>query len=433
MENTNTIFALASARGRAGVAVVRVSGPQAFPCVLQLAKTLSPPRKAVLRTLWAGGEPLDQALVMTFEKGASFTGEDVAEFHLHGGVAVVQSVLLALSKIDGLCPAGPGEFTRRALENNRMDLPQVEGLADLIEAETEAQRKQALHVMRGALGEKCERWRIKLLRAMALLEAVIDFVDEDVPVDVGPEVLELLTSVRKDLLEEISGHAASERIRDGFEVALVGAPNIGKSTLLNAIAGRDVAITSEIAGTTRDVIEVRMDLGGLPVTILDLAGIRESQDEVENLGIGRAVSRANAADIRVFLVDSLSDTNKFGVDSKSGDIIAIGKGDIVDSSDFSVSGKTGRGIDALLAKISDEVSGRVSGSSSLIRQRHLEAIVNAEENISIAIEKVRLGNDFNELIAADLRFSVVALDSLIGRMDIEEVLGEIFAGFCIGK
>jgi tRNA modification GTPase len=433
MEYANTIFALASARGRAGVAVVRVSGPQAFACVMELARSLPPPRKAVLRTLWEGDEPLDQALVLTFEKGASFTGEDVAEFHLHGGVAVVQSVLSCLAKIEGLRPAGPGEFTRRALENNRMDLPQVEGLADLIEAETEAQRKQALQVMRGALGEKCERWRVKLLRAMALLEAVIDFADEDVPVDVGPEVLEHLVSVRKDLLAEISGHDASERIRDGFEVALVGAPNIGKSTLLNAIAGRDVAITSEIAGTTRDVIEVRMDLGGLPVTILDLAGIRESQDEVESLGIERAILRANAADIRVFLVDSPTDKNNFGVESKSGDIIAFGKGDITDSASFSISGKTGRGIDALLDKILAEVSDRVSGSSSLIRQRHLEAIVNAEENLSIAIEKVQAGNDINELIAADLRFSITALDSLIGRMDIEDVLGEIFAGFCIGK
>jgi len=433
MENTDTIFALASARGRAGVAVVRVSGPQAFSCVQTLAKSLPTPRKATLRTLWDGDEPLDQALLLTFEKGASFTGEDVAEFHLHGGVAVVQSVLNALGKIGGVRTAESGEFTRRALENNRMDLPQVEGLADLIEAETEAQRKQALQVMRGALSDKCDQWRTSLIRAMALLEAVIDFADEDVPVDVSPEVCALLNAVQADLRGEMSGHKASERIRDGFEVALVGAPNIGKSTLLNAIAGRDVAITSEIAGTTRDVIEVRLDLKGLPVTILDLAGIRESNDQVETLGIDRAISRANSADIRIFLVESGGDAKNIGIDTKIGDIIAVGKGDLTDSSAFCVSGKTGRGVEALLEKITHEVSGRVSGSSSIIRQRHLEAIEIANKNISFALESLKQDSDINELVAADLRFAISALDSLIGRMDVEEILGEIFAGFCIGK
>jgi len=433
MENEDTIFALASARGRAGVAVLRVSGPQAFSCVSTLAGRVPKPRIASLCTLQDEGNPLDQALVLTFEKGASFTGEDVAEFHLHGGVAVVQAVLTVLGKMPGLRSAGPGEFTRRALENNRMDLPQVEGLADLIEAETEAQRKQALQVMQGALGEKCSRWRENLLRAAALLEAVIDFADEDVPVDVSPEVIELLSSVLFELRAEISGHAASERIRDGFEVALVGTPNIGKSTLLNAIAGRDVAITSEIAGTTRDVIEVRLDLGGLPVTILDLAGIRESEDLVENLGIDRARSRAETADIRVFLEEAGSDGENLGVTAKSGDIVALGKGDIADSTAFAVSGATGLGVDELLAKITKEISERAVGSSSLIRQRHLEAIEKASENIETALEIVVSNTGFNELAAADLRFGIVALDSLVGRIDVEDVLGEIFAGFCIGK
>ncbi len=431
MDNAETIFALASARGRAGVAVIRVSGPQAFACVLHLAKALPAPRQTSLRTLWNGSEPLDQALVLTFEKGASFTGEDVAEFHLHGGIAVVQSVLSALGNMAGLRTAHAGEFTRRALENNRMDLPQVEGLADLIEAETEAQRKQALQVMRGSLSQKCDQWRTDLIRAMALLEAVIDFADEDVPVNVGPEVKILLLSVSAGLACEISGHKASERIRDGFEVALVGAPNIGKSTLLNSIAGRDVALTSEIAGTTRDVIEVRLDLKGLPVTMLDLAGLRESRDLVESLGIDRAKQRAGLADIRVFLVERLSDADKLGVERKNDDIIVLGKSDLSDSS--GVSGKTGQGIDDLLERIANEVAGRVSGSSSIIRQRHLEAIVIAQENLNSALSRLSFGSDFNELVAADVRFAISALDSLIGRVDVEQVLGEIFAGFCIGK
>jgi len=433
MENGDTIFALATARGRAGVAVIRVSGPGAFPCVFQLAGRLPEPRSTTLRTLRDGDEPLDQALVLTFEKGASFTGEDVAEFHVHGGVAVVKSVLTVLGAMDGLRSAGPGEFTRRALENNQLDLPQVEGLADLIEAETEAQRKQALKVMRGSLSEKCTQWRGKLVRAMALLEAVIDFADEDVPVDVTPEVTDLLTSVHKDLMVELSGHTASERIRDGFEVALVGEPNIGKSTLLNAIAGRDVAITSEIAGTTRDVIEVRLDLKGLPVTILDLAGIRDSIDIVESLGIERARERADAADIRVFLLKTAEDQISFGIGAQPDDIIVIGKGDVSVATADSVSGKTGKGVDELLEKISTIVTDRVSGSSSLIRQRHLEAIENAEQNLVIALEGLASKDSLNELIAADLRFSVIALDALVGRIDTEDILGEIFAGFCIGK
>jgi tRNA modification GTPase len=433
MEFGDTIFALATARGRAGVAVIRVSGPQAFACVQALAKTLPEPRKPTLRTLWSDGEPLDQALVLVFKKGASFTGEDVAEFHVHGSVAVVQSVLAALGKIAGLRPAEAGEFTRRALENNRLDLPQVEGLADLIEAETEAQRKQALRVMRGALSEKCASWRADLVRALALLEAVIDFADEDVPVDVGPEVKTLLLSVRDGLQAEGAGHKASERIRDGFEVALVGAPNIGKSTLLNSIAGRDVAITSDIAGTTRDVIDVRLDLQGLPVTILDLAGLRDSTDVVERLGIDRAKLRAGEADLRVFLVQTESEVEKLGVPRKKDDIVAIGKSDFGDSTGFGVSGKTGLGVDELLFRIARILGARVSGSSSIIRQRHLEAVVNAQENIDSALEKIESGFEVGELIAADVRFAVLALDTLIGRVDVEQVLGEIFAGFCIGK
>jgi tRNA modification GTPase len=433
MENEDTIFALATARGRAGVAVVRVSGPRAFSSALHLAKTVPEPRKTTLRTLWRGDEALDQALILAFEKGASFTGEDIVEFHLHGGVAVVQSVLNVLAEMKGFRTAKAGEFTRRALENNRMDLPQVEGLADLINSETEAQRKQALKVMRGALSDKCDIWRQKLLRALALLEAVIDFVDEDVPVDVTPEVKALLLDVLKDLTAEISGRKANERIRDGFEVALVGRPNIGKSTLLNAIAGRDVAITSEIAGTTRDVIEVRLDIEGLPITILDLAGIHASDDEVESLGIERAIERANTADIRVFLVEQAQEVSDFGISVKDIDIIVYGKGDLIDHKGLTISGKTGVGIDILLQKIGATLANEALGSSSIIRQRHLEAIVIAKDNIEASLQGLDDEAGYSELISADLRFSITALDELIGRVDVEQVLGEIFSGFCIGK
>ena len=270
MLSLDTIFALATAPGKAGVAVVRVSGPEAGQAGARLFGTLPAPHHARTRILKdANGHRLDQALVLFFPAGQSFTGEDVLELHLHGSVATVNAVLRVLGDMPGLRIAEPGEFTRRALENGCLDLAQVEGLADLIDAETEAQRKQALRVLSGDLGKTAESWRSDLIRAAALIEATIDFADEEVPVDVTPEVEALLARVSSSLETEIAGVQTAERIRTGFEVAIVGAPNVGKSTLLNALAGREAAITSEYAGTTRDVIEVRMDLAGLPVTLLD--------------------------------------------------------------------------------------------------------------------------------------------------------------------
>ncbi len=304
----DTIYALASARGKAGVAVVRISGPHAFPAARALAGDLPAPRRAGLRRLTsADGALLDEALVLLFEVGSSFTGEDVVELQLHGSTAVVRAVLTELSKQEGLRPAEPGEFTRRALENECLDLAQVEGLADLLDAETEAQRKQAVGVLSGALGDLAGAWRTDLIRAAALLEATIDFADEDVPVDVSPEVNALLDTTLESLERETAGTRIAERIREGFEVAIVGRPNAGKSTLLNAMAGREAAITSDIAGTTRDVIEVHMELAGLPVTVLDTAGVRDTEDQVEAIGVARALERAKAADLRVFLLEGADD------------------------------------------------------------------------------------------------------------------------------
>ncbi|MFT6075012.1 MAG: tRNA modification GTPase, partial [Yoonia sp.] len=250
----------------------------------------------------ASGELLDEALILCFDAGKSFTGEEVVELQLHGSPAVVSAVMRVLGSNSELRQAEAGEFTRRALENGRLDLAEVEGLADLIDAETESQRKQAVRVFSGALGALADGWRTKLIRAAALLEATIDFADEEVPFDVTPEVRELLDSVASEMQREADGVRAAERVRDGFEVAIIGAPNVGKSTLLNMLAGRDVAITSEIAGTTRDVIEVRMDLNGLPVTLLDTAGLRETDDIVEGLGVARAQERAERADLRIHLI-----------------------------------------------------------------------------------------------------------------------------------
>lgn len=422
----DTIFALASARGKAGVAVVRVSGPDAFSAGMVLAGSLPPARHSAVRVLKRDGEALDEALVLTFAEGASFTGEPVVEFHLHGSVAVITAVLDALATIPGLRVADPGEFTRRAMENERLDLAQVEGLADLIESETEAQRKQAFRVLSGALGEKAEHWRKDLIRAAALLEATIDFADEEVPVDVSPEVLDLIGRTRLSLKREVEGARISERIREGFEIAIVGAPNAGKSTLLNALAGREAAITSEVAGTTRDVIEVRMDLGGLPVTLLDTAGLRESDDVVERLGIERAKARAEAADLRIFLLSN----DDLPFEPRDGDIVVEGKADITGRG---VSGKTGEGLDFLMGQVTDVLSDRASNAGTAIRHRHRIAMTQASEALESARIELESGSGRSELAAEELWSAIRALDSLVGRVDVEAVLDEIFASFCLGK
>ncbi|MCY1126432.1 tRNA uridine-5-carboxymethylaminomethyl(34) synthesis GTPase MnmE [Frigidibacter sp. RF13] len=426
----DTIFALASARGKAGVAVVRLSGPEAHAAVIALCGSLPDARRASLRRLSWQDEALDEALVLIFDVGESFTGEASAELHLHGATAVVAAVLRALGAQPGLRLAEPGEFTRRALENGRLDLAQVEGLADLIEAETEAQRRQALRVLSGAVGRRAEGWRRDLIRAAALLEATIDFADEDVPVDVAPEVLDLSGQVLQDLRREAEGVGAAERIRDGYEVAIVGRPNAGKSTLLNALAGREAAITSEIAGTTRDVIEVRMDLGGLPVTFLDTAGLRDSDDRIEAIGIERALERARAADLRIFLLDG-ADVPLLPPEPE--DLLVHGKADLVAAEGFAVSGKTGEGIEHLIAQLTERLGAQAQGAGLMIRERHKLAALRAIEALESARNEVRAGSGRTELAAEDLRRAIRALDSLVGRVDVEDLLDEIFASFCIGK
>lgn len=432
MADQDTIFALATARGRSGVAIVRLSGGHAFAAARLLGGDLPKPRFASLRVLRNSGVELDQALVLVFEKGASFTGEESVELHLHGGPAVVNAVLAALSEIPGLRPASAGEFTRRALENGCLDLAQVEGLADLVDAETEAQRVQALRSMQGGLSDKTEIWRGSLVRAMALIEATIDFVDEDVPVDVTPEVTELLGLAIAQMKAEIVGGFAAERIREGFEVAIVGRPNVGKSTLLNALAGREAAITSSIAGTTRDVIAVSMEIGGLPVTFLDMAGIRDSNDVIEKIGVERAIERAIGADMRLYLtLDDAFDDH--GIPQQQGDIVAVAKADLKQSQRRSVSGLTGQGIDNLLNDIYLELDRRVTGASMLTRERHRVALGSAVLRLDQAGVYLEYGEEMVELAAEEIRKAVVELDVLIGRVDVEQVLGEIFSSFCIGK
>ena len=427
----DTIFALATTRGKAGIAVFRLSGPLAHSVVIELCGDLPERRRASLRKLRHNGQVLDEALVLVFDEGSSFTGERMAELHIHGSIAVMQSVARVLSGKNTVRQAEPGEFTRRALENSRLDLAQVEGVADLIDAETEAQQRQALRILSGAVGKKAANWRIALIRAAALLEATIDFADEDVPIDVTPEIHALLGCVLDDLRGEVTGSFAAERVREGFEVAIVGVPNVGKSTLLNTMAGREAAITSARAGTTRDVIEVRMDLGGLSVTLLDTAGLRESDDEVERLGIDRGLQRAEAADLRVFLLDETGAVPFLQV--KPGDIVVYGKADLRPNVKDALSGLTGKGMDRLIEQLVTELDGRVSSAGVMTRERHRIAMSNAISAIETALQELLRTVSRSEFVAADLRVAVRCLDALVGRIDVEDLLDEIFASFCIGK
>ena len=427
----STIFAQASATGKAGVAMVRISGPQAFSAASQLCGSLPAPRQAGLRCLRsAAGEVLDEALVLCFSEKASFTGEETVELQTHGSVAVVNALLAELGMIDGLRLAEPGEFTRRALANGRLDLAQVEGLADLIASETEAQRQQALRLFSGGLGDLAAHWRERLIRASALLTVTIDFADEEVPVDVSPEVLELIAEVQTAILAQVDGFGAAERIRTGYEVAIVGPPNVGKSTLLNALAGRDAAITSEIAGTTRDVIEVRMELAGLPVTLLDTAGLRETDDTVEKIGVARALERAKAADLRVFLIESNS---KPEFDPAPDDIVLTSKADLSGEKFGAVSGKTGAGVARLVEQIGAKLSSKTAKAGLATRARHKEAMERCLVSLAEASNRVALGPEFTDIASEELRISLEALNMLIGRVDIENVLDEVFSSFCLGK
>ena len=424
---TDTIFALATARGKAGIAVVRVSGPAVLDAAAALGVRHLDRRQAALRRLMIADDVLDEALVLYFEEGASFTGEKIIEFQIHGSEAVVSALLRFLAGVPGLRPAEPGEFTRRALENGRLDLTQVEALADLIDAETEAQRRQAQRVLSGGIGQRAAVWRKDLIRAGALIEATIDFADEDIPVDVIPEVREIVDRLLESFTREIEGSRSSERVRAGFEVAITGAPNVGKSSLLNALVGRDVAITSSVAGTTRDIIEVRMDIGGLPVTLLDTAGLRDATDEVEKIGVERARERARLADLRVLLLEPGECVPQDG-----SDIVIWGKADLAPGP-RSVSGVTGYGLDRLIEEIRLQLQDRVSGSGLLIRDRHRTALTLASESMASAQQSLYSANSSLELVAADIRSAGHALDVLVGKIGVETLLDEIFSSFCIGK
>lgn len=444
---SDTIFAPATAPGRAAVAVVRLSGPKTAMAVGAVAGGVPTAQRASLRRLFdAEGREIDQGMVLWFKGPHSYTGEDAAEFQVHGGPAVVEALMAALSGL-GLRLAEPGEFTRRAFENGKLDLAQAEAVADLVEAETEAQHRQALEQLGGRLSQVQARWREALTEALALFEAAVDFPDEEVPADVAARAGPVLEALAAELEAAAADVVRGERVREGYRIALVGAPNAGKSTLLNALAGRDAAIVTATPGTTRDVIEVPMVLAGYKLLLADTAGLRDTTEEIEAEGVRRARAWADAADLRLWLVDGASpQAVAVPRELQPGDILVITKRDLAeneagwkaaeDAQDralavASVTAKSPNDMAWLKALLTERVVEALAGSEppAATRLRHRELLAEAAERLRRALAET----DRLELAAEDVRLAARALDRITGRIDPEAVLGRIFATFCIGK
>jgi tRNA modification GTPase len=453
MDSNDTIFALSSGRPPAAIAVVRLSGPRAGDALRLVAGRLPEPRKAALVNVRdpATTEIFDQALVLWFPGPASETGEDMAELQLHGGRAVVAAVLDALGGIEGLRLAQPGEFARRAFEHGHIDLTRAEALADLIYADTQAQRRQAMRQLRGLLGDRAEHWRKSLIEAMALVEAGIDFPDEgDVPAELVQPALDTVVQLTAAIEESVNTAKRGERLRDGLVVAIAGPPNVGKSSLLNRIARRDAAIVSPIPGTTRDVIEVHLDLNGYPVTILDTAGIHDSTDPIEQEGISRARARAAEADLVLWITEATAPDGPTSCAPQRAHGVAdtwviVNKSDLIGSDELGdlearlagtarlLSAKTGAGFERLFAALTDFAQDFFDSTEPALvtRERQRRALEDAAQALRRAIAEGSGGRA--ELIAEELRVAATALGRLVGRVDVEDVLDAIFRDFCIGK
>ncbi|MES2905760.1 MAG: tRNA uridine-5-carboxymethylaminomethyl(34) synthesis GTPase MnmE [Pseudomonadota bacterium] len=436
---TDTIFALSSGAGRAGVAVLRLSGPMVAKVAQDLSGDVPHPREATVKLLRdPHGAPLDEAVLIYFTKPKSFTGEDVLEIHCHGSAAVVKAVLATLGQMHGCRPAVAGEFTQRAFLNGKMDLTEVEGLSDLIAADTDLQRRAALRETIGTSRDLYTRWREELLQAIALIEALIDFsADEDIPDAALDDAARLLSGIVQEMQRHLDHARSSEILRDGLTVVLAGAPNTGKSSLLNALARRDVAIVTDEPGTTRDMIEVKLDLGGYPVTLVDTAGLRESQNKIEAEGIRRALQRAEEADLVLWLQAAdeqkqnppTDETKTWRVLSKS-DLMPV----LAKDKTIALSAKTGAGIQNLLDRLSafaQERFGEDGEDIVYLRERHRQLLQATSMKLRTLVANIR--STPLEIVAEDLRHAAEPLARITGHIGAEEMLGMIFSRFCIGK
>ncbi len=447
LDERRTIFALASGLGKAAIAVIRISGPDAEATLKSLVGALPAPRVAALRRIVnpANGETLDQGLVCWFPGPNSFTGEDGAELHIHGARAVIVAVLGALGALPDLRPAKPGEFSRRALENGRLDLMAIEALGDLIESETEQQRRLAMAQSEGGLRAQADKWRARLVDALVLIESELDFSDEaDAPRAIAGQVQAICREILEALTPLTAANPAVERLREGMTVLIAGPPNAGKSTLLNAIAKRDIAIVSERAGTTRDLIEVKLDLGGFPVNLIDTAGIHASDDPIEQEGIARAIRKGEFADLVLWLTPSgaLADSPPeqfagrplWSIRTKA-DKAAKSIGEAVErklpGAELSISATTGRNCDLLLERmrVFAHDSMTLEGSLIVANDRQLFALRMAHEALSSALDQ----SAPLEILAEDFRRACFSLESLVGKVGVEDVLDQLFSRFCIGK
>jgi tRNA modification GTPase len=451
----DTIFALSSGRPPAAIAVIRISGPQAGAALGKLIGRVPEPRRATLAPVRdpASGDLLDEGLALWFPAPHSETGENVAELQVHGGRAVIAAVLAALAKLPGLRHAEAGEFTRRAFENGRMDLTAVEGLADLVAAETEAQRRQAFRQLKGLLGERAESWRQRLIEALALVEAGIDFSDEDdIPKDMMARALDLIAPLADEIAQ--AGAGQGERLREGLLVAIAGPPNAGKSTLFNRLARREAAIVSPFPGTTRDVLEVHLDLGGYPVTVLDTAGIRETDDPIEQEGVRRANARAAEANLILWIVDAslMAETatacapSPAGMPTDSSRWLLVNKIDLVSPAALQriesrfrreltvhfISSATGSGIDHLVDAISRFAGEFFTAEPALVTRARQRALLE-QTTVALRGAKQAAAADQEEIMAEQLRLATRSLGKLLGRVDVEDILDVIFRDFCIGK
>ena len=442
-----TIYALSTGPGISGIAVIRVSGKNTAEVIKKITGSKLPrPRMATLKKFNKNGtkELIDEGVIIWFPAPNSYTGEDLAEFHIHGSRAVINAMHSAISKIKNCRLAGPGEFTKRAFQNGRINLLKAESIGDLISSETEIQRKQALKIMSGKSADKFNSWRKKLLKILSHIEAKIDFPDEDLPKNIIREVQKTSNNVLSEIKKTLDDKKVGERIREGFKIAIIGPTNAGKSSLLNYLSKRDAAIVSEIAGTTRDVIETHLNLDGYPVVLSDTAGIRNSKNEIEKKGINLALNRADDADLKLVIVSAknvdFSDVLKRLLTKNA--ILVVNKSDLIKgklNSKFKkyehvlISIKKDLNLNKLISKIKSKLKSKFTSSEDILitRERHRQNLINCVQHLE-KFKKKKSANDFDKA-AEDIRLATRQLGMIVGKVDVEELLGSIFNDFCIGK